>query len=432
MEEDAKIYKLAKDYRIVRIKGNKCSLFFKNRQNQLLASLEGCSNTFTQINIASDKKLSEIEKAYLLSFVKAKKYTMSKEVAATLGVSVIKYLDGREEYFSERRFKRRVERGLDFARVYAADISAHSLTIAPDSKDCFYDLTHANISKLVVSENATVNIDLRDNTFIESVVVGDKFSGTINLSRSSVESVFIGNNCHCHLTIADAKKCFNLQIADIYSGNLNVSNSCLYAFGLGYYSYADLILSNNIIKKGIEIGDSFRGNFYALNQNVDVFKVGDDCKGTVKVSDQGSETGVKKLIVGDDFSGVLNLSGDESLKVVEVGRKNGGRIDASLTPNLERMSVGKYFNGNVNLSSSAVQNIFVAYGASGCFDLTDSNRLGQVHATIDNHLIFNGISPVSTETADGSVYYRFASFVTRVSDIPFYQKIYQTIQNHFH
>ena len=96
------------------------------------------------------------------------------------------------------------------------------------------------------------------------------------------------------------------------------------------------------------------GNFYALNQNVDVFKVGDDCKGTVKVSDQGSETGVKKLIVGDDFFGVLNLSGDESIKVVEVGRKNGGRIDASLTPNLERMSVGKYFNGNVNLSSSAV------------------------------------------------------------------------------
>ena len=234
------------------------------------------------------------------------------------------------------------------------------------------------------------------------------------------------------MTITDAKKCFNLQIADIYSGNLNVSNSCLYAFGLGYYSYADLILSNNIIKKGIEIGDSFRGNFYALNQNVDLFRVGDDCKGTVKVSAQGCETGVKKLVIGDDFSGVLNLSGDESLKVIEVGRKNGGRIDASLTPNLERMSIGKYFNGNVNLSSSAVQNISVAYGASGCFDLTETKRLGQVHATVDNHLIFNGISPVSTEMTDEGVYYRFASFVTKVSDIPFYQKIYQTIQSRFY
>ena len=117
-EDAAQVYNISKDYRIVAVKGNKCSLFFKNKQNQLIASLEGCQNIFTDIVVADNiRGLTDIEKKYLLSFIRVKKYSISKEVAAALDVSVIKYTDGREDYLSEKQIKRRIASGIDFARI---------------------------------------------------------------------------------------------------------------------------------------------------------------------------------------------------------------------------------------------------------------------------------------------------------------------------
>ena len=431
-DEDALVYNINKDYRVVRIRGNKCSLFFKNKQNQLLASLEGCQDVFTQLAISNGQKLTEIEKGYLLSFIRAKKYSISKEVAEVLGVSIIRYLDGREEYLSEKLLKRRLSKGIDFAKVYIGKLSAYSVKIPADSKDCSYNFGNAEITKLIVDENCSINIDLRDNAFIESLVIGEKFSGSVNLSRTSVESIFINNNCRCNLNIADSKKCFNLQIADIYSGNLNISNCCLYAFGLGYYSYADLMLANNIIKKEIVIGDSFRGGFYATNQNVEQMKIGDDCKGWVKLNNQSKDTGIQRLTIGDDFSGSVNLSGDESIVSIETGRKNGGKIDASYAGSLERVKIGKYYNGNTDLSGSAVQNITVAYGASGSINLKDCHNLQLLQATVDNNLYLDGDLPVKhVRTFENMVYYSFGKEADNLADVPFYKKIYQSIHDRF-
>ena len=55
LDEETQVYNINKDYRMVRIKGKKCSLFFKNRQNQLIATLEGCQNEFTEISIIFKK-----------------------------------------------------------------------------------------------------------------------------------------------------------------------------------------------------------------------------------------------------------------------------------------------------------------------------------------------------------------------------------------
>lgn len=432
-DDDAQVYNINKDYRVVRIRGNKCSLFFKNKQNQLLASLEGCQDVFTQLIVAGNQKLSELEKGYLLSFIRAKKYSISKEVAAILGVSIVRYLDGREEYLSEKQLKKRLAKGIDFAKVYIGKLAAHSIRIPADSKDCSYNFSNAEITKLTVEENCSISIDMRDNTFIESLVIGEKFSGSVNLSRTSIESIFINNNCRCNLNIADSKKCFNLQIADIYSGNLNISNCCLYAFGLGYYSYADLMLANNIIKKEIVIGDSFRGGFYATNQNVELMKVGDDCKGWVKLNNQSKDTGVQRLLIGDDFAGSINLSGDESIVSIETGRKNGGKIDASYAGVLDKVKIGKYFNGNIDLSGSAVQNITVAYGASGSVNLKDCHNLKLLQATVDNNLFIDGDMPVkSVKTLENTVYYNFESDPDQFETAPFYKKIFQNTRRMIH
>ncbi len=431
-KDTAVVYNINKDYRIVRIKGNKCSLFFKNRQNQLLATLEGCQDIFSNLMVTDGKKLNEIEKGYLISFIRAKKYAISKEVAEALGISIIRYLDGREEYLSEKQLKRRLTQGIDFAKIFIGRMSAGSLKIPADSKECSYIFGRAEINRVVVAENCNINLDFRDNNAIESLVVGERFSGNVNLSRSTIESVFIGNNCRCNLNIADSKRCFNLQIGDIYSGNLNISNSCLYAFGLGYYSYADMMFSNNIIKKDLSIGDAFRGGFYAANQNVDVMKVGDDCKGWIKLNNQSRDSGIRRLIIGDSFAGSLNISGDESITAMEIGRKASGKIDASYAGILQKIKIGKYYSGTLDLNNSSIQNINIAYGASGSLDIKKCSQLKMLQAPIDHHLFIDGSHLMHlSKTIDDAVFYTFEGSDAGLVPQPFYKKIYQNIYNRF-
>jgi len=431
-EGEAIVYNINKDYRIVKLKGNKCSLFFKNKQNQLLASLEGCQDIFSNILVANDIELTSLEKGYLLSFIRAKKYSISKEVAEVLEVSIIRYMDGREEYLSEKQLKRRIANGIDFASVYVGKLNSYSISIPRDGKDCSYNLSNAGVAKVVVEENCNINIDLRDNKSIESLVVGERFSGTINLSRSTIESIFVANNCQCNMHITDSKKCFNLQIADIYSGNLNISNSCMYALNIGYYSYADIVLTNNIIKKEIIVDDSFRGKLYASNQNVETIKIGSDCKGKIKINNHSSYIGIGKVIVGDDFAGNLNLVGDDSVISLEVGRKNKGNIDASFAENLHKLKIGKYYSGNTVLNNSSIENIVVAYGASGNIDIKNCKNLKLIEATIDNSLVVDAdIPPCDIKTINGTIYYSYGHDYEMLSNVPLYKKIYRNIYNRF-
>ena len=432
LESDAVVYNINKDYRIVRLRGNKCTLFFKNQQNKLLATLDGCNEIFTKISTADDNDLSAIEKGYLLTFIRAKKYSITKEVADYLQISIIKYLDGKEEYVSEKMLKKRINNGIDFAKVYVGKINAGTINIKDDSTNCSYDFSSSEISKLVIGNNCTVNIDLRDNAYIETIVIKEQFSGSINLSRSNVESIFIANNCRCNLTVNNSKKCFNLQIADIYSGNLNITNSCMYALSIGYYSYADIVLNDNIIKKDITIGDSFRGNLYAFNQNVGIMAIGDDCKGNIKTNNSSPSTGCKKIVIGNDFSGNINMNNDECIKTAEIGRKFCGQLEALYARFLQKIKFGKYYSGNSDFSSSNIESIYIDYGACGTLTLNNCTNLEMIEASAENKLIIDTDRKKSEiKINDNIVRYSFTSPEICHINIPIYKKIYQKIYNSF-
>ena len=428
-ETEATVYNINKDYRIVRLKGNKCTLFFKNYKNKLLATLDGCNDVFTNISV-SDEELSVLEKRYLLSFIKTKRYSITKDVADYLEVSIIKYSDGREEYLSEKMLKKKMAEGIDFAKVYVGKLVSNTLVIRDDSSNCSYDLTKSEISKVIVGSNCSVNIDLRDNLYIETLQIKEQFSGSVNLSRSNIESVFIANNCRCNLSISNAKKCFNLQIADVYSGNTNISNCCMYAVSLGYYSYADIVFTNNIIKKDIVIGDSFRGNLFVSDQNVDVIKIGNDCKGNVKNIGSSQYTGCKKVVIGDDFGGNLNFSNDECIKTVELGQKFCGKTEGCYARSLQKMKIGKYYSGNIDLTSSSIEKIYVDYGACGTLTVCNCPNLETIQTNKDNKLIIDSDRhKKGIKINENMVCYAFQMSSDCYPDMPFYKRVYKTIYN---
>jgi len=426
-QSSANVYNINKEYRIVNLNGNKCALFFKNKKNNLRAVMEGCDKILTNISVDADNPLTDKEKSYLLVFIRAKKYILTKEAADMLDIAIIKYDDGREEYLSEKLLLKRINRGISFAKVYAGKLKLLQLTIPAESKRCSYNFMKAKVNKLIIEENCEINVDFRDNDTIESLIVKDKFVGSLSLSRCNVESVFIGNNCRCNLTITDSKKCLNLQIADICSGNINISNSCLYMLSLGYYSYADIMLSNNVIKKEIVVGDAFRGGLYSINQSVELFKIGKDCRGWLKFNAQNTDLGIKQIEVGEEFAGNINLSGDNSIKTINVADRNTGKIIASYSSALERVNLGKYFNGGLDLSGSSIKEIYVEDGASGNINVQGCKILRILQATIDNNLYIDGeIKTVDVLSQIGKTNYYFEDIKPKWRHVPFYKRIYNS------
>ena len=431
-DKNASVYNINKEYRIVNLKGNKCSLFFKNKQNMLLATLEGCGQVLTNILTSSERDLSEIEKGYLLSFIRAKKYSIAKEVAEFLSVSIIQYEDGREEYLSEKMLKKRIASGINFAKVFVGKLKSAHLIIPAETRNCSYNLSKAEVGVLKLEEGNSINIDLRDNEFVERLVIKDKFSGTLSLARTNLESVAIGNNCRCNLMMSDSKKCVNLQIGDVLSGNINIINSCLYALNIGYYAYADIMLSNNTVKKEIAIGDAFRGGIYAINQATDWFKIGNDCKGWVKLNNQNIISGVRNLLADNDFAGNINLSGDGSVRNINIGERLMGKIDATYAGGLERVVIGKYFNGTVDLSGAKVRQVFADYGASGVVNLQNCRQIDFLQATVDNDLQITGeIKSVDALSGDGKIMYYFRDRDNDAVKVPLLKRWYQNWHNKY-
>jgi hypothetical protein len=202
----------------------------------------------------------------------------------------------------------------------------------------------------------------------------------------------------------------------------------MYALSIGYYSYADIVLTNNLIKKDIVIGDSFRGSFCAFDQNTDMVKIGDDCKGTVKTNNSSNATGCKKILIGDDFAGVINLNNDECIRSVEVGQKFCGRLDALYANLLQKIKFGKYYSGNADLSFSRIENLFTDYGACGAFVVNNCANLEFIQATVDNKLIIDSDSKISkTKINAYIIYYTFNNDKYSYKNIPFYKRVYRSI-----
>ena len=204
----------------------------------------------------------------------------------------------------------------------------------------------------------------------------------------------------------------------------------MYAISVGYYSYADIILTNNIIKKEIAIGDSFRGNLHALDQNTDIIKIGDDCKGNIKTNNTSQTTGCKKLVIGDNFSGKINLNNDECIKTAEIGKKFCGNFEALYAEFFKRLKIGKYYSGNTNLSSSGIESIFIEYGACGTLTVTNCNNLEFIQTTVDNKLIIDSDREKSkVNINENIIHYSFNSPLFSDKNLPLYKKIYKNIYN---
>ncbi len=425
-------FKLGGGYTITRINSMECSLIFRNAEDNVLAVMLGCGNKINAVNPYRDYQLTPEEKAILHRFIRRQDISLNNEAAAALDLSVLHYADGREEYISEQGLKNRLREPLDGVSLFVGKLHLHTLNIAAYSRGGVYNLSRARIKKLTVGSNCDLLIDLRDNENIEAVRVGESYNGGINLSRSTVESIVIADNCRCDLAVFDSRRCFTLNIADVYSGNLNIKNSCLHNLNIGYYSYAVIRLTDNWCRREIALGDSFRGSLYLEGVNADILRLGKDCKGLVKVSRSGRNPDGRRIEIGDDFAGVLDLRGSESVKELQAGLRASGQFNLWGAAGIREVGFGRYFSGTADFSESAIEYINVAGGSSGELVLRGCDNLKMLKLPQHkNSALTIERQPLRVRNDDNFVYYHFVDDGREFGCPPLYQKICSGVREMF-
>ena len=297
---------------------------------------------------------------------------------------------------------------LNNVNVNLANYKRSVLRIKASSQNSRLVLCQAKIKKLVIEKNCNLHIDLRDNHVVETVIVKDNFSGTINLSRNTIATIDFANNCRCNLTIHGSLKCFKLTFGDVFSGRLDIEDSCFHFLRVGYYCYADINLKNNWGSKAVRIGDSFRGSLTMDNVLVPDIEIGNDCKGNILISSRDEDLGARRLRLADEFNGRLDISGCQTIETVDVGNHACGRLDFSGCLSLKVLNLEKCFKGEAWLSNSAVEYIQAKEGCEGRFILFDCQNLTLLCLPdTEKFSLDTNLTPLQIEQSRRYVYYHF-------------------------
>lgn len=431
--DNQSVFFLGSDYSLTFLNSLDCSMIFRNSADQALAVLSGCNNKISAITPSEGHTLSKLEKDLLFRFIIDNQFEISTDTAYILGITIIRRLDGREEYLTEKRLRNLLKQPIECESLYIGSLNATSLNIASYSQCGVCNFGQVNVSKFIIGDNCGGQFDWRDNDKIEVIKVGDSFSGSINLSRTSAEYIDIADNCRCDLTIYDCKRCFYLNIGDIYSGKLDIKDTCFHSINIGYYSYAYINMVDNWGHKEVSIGPSFRGKLNISGLNVHSLRLGQDCKGIISLSNGKQESNTHFVEIGNNFAGVMDMRGTSTVEALRIGEHARGKLNLWSTTGVKTVEFDKYYSGYADFSESKIERLRFAEGSSGELVLLNCPNLKLLilprnHAT---NLTVDS-KPLDIRRDDSNVYFYFSidSF-SALEEVSLYQKIYRGVKDIF-
>lgn len=426
-------YQLNGKYRLNKISGKNCSVMLRNSEDEIQAVIDVCNDKISRIGGFSGGKINREGRSELVSFIKDNKLSVTSSGARDLGVSVYRPEKGDEEYLTAAELSQKLKGDISNAHITVYNYKKRRMDVKASTKGAVLNLSKAAVKKLVIEENCNLVIDLRDNPYIETLVVKSGFTGNINLSRNSVKKIEIMDNCRCELSINDSLKCFSLNVGDVFSGVLTIKNSCFHKLDIGYYSYAEINLSSNWGKRDVNIGNSFRGKLNIDSVHVPSVRIGNDCKGRISVSSKDDSKDLPKIEIADEFGGKIDLSNSKNVMRLECGKNAGGKINLLGCPSLKVVRLGEHFHGKADFSESGIEYLRAGKDCQGELILLGCENLAlikmpnerQKSVTIDR-------SPIKVKNDGKEVYYSFYERkLPKEYFTPFYQDWYNSAKRFF-
>ncbi len=431
--ENKSHYRLGSNYTMSRISGKNCSVLLRDKSEEIQGVVDVCNDKISRVGGYNGEKLSDVGRLELIKFIRNNRLSMTPEAAKDLKLSVYQPASGENFYLSEKELDRVLSGNVSNASVLVNKYKKRVLHIRPETKGAALNLSRAAVKKLVIGPGCNLIIDLRDNPYIERLVIREGFVGSINAARTSLKHIDIADNCRCELSLNDSLKCFSLHIGDVFSGILNVKNSCFHHLDIGYYCYADISLEKNWGRRNIKIGNSFRGNLHIDGVHVPGLEIGDDCKGKISVSSHDDIHGARKIKIRNEFNGELDLSNSKTVSRLELGAHTRGKLNLLGCPSLQVVKIGENFNGTADFSESGIEYLRAARGCRGRLILLNCANLTLLKLPVERKTsVTIEKDPLRVQTVKGNVYYQFkdkrlpAEYFT-----PFYKKWFEKVKVFF-
>lgn len=427
------LYKLDNGSRLTKIPGQECRMILRDKFSAPLATIGLCKDKISSVQPYPGAEQNTAYLKIMQKFVRQHHFCLTENAAADLKLNIISR-DGEDSYYTGRELTASLFgsffKNFDSLEITLNNFKSSVLQIPRTAKICRLNLSRVNVSKIVVSNGAHSIIDLRDNSFVEKMVIHNSFNGTLNLSRSQLRKVTIGDNCRCNINCIHSGKCFEMKIGDVYSGELDLRDSCFHKLQIGYYCYALIRLSENWGRKDLKIGDSFRGSLRIDSVQAERLKVGDDCRGRIEISDKDRQTGIRRLEIMDDFQGEVDLENAQAVEHVEFGNNAAGRVTLAGCPSVKSLKFDEDFNGDADLRDSGVMYVRAKDGCRGRFVLLNCANLHLLRLPRDRRSsVMIEKMPKFVNTDERNLYYHFKEEeLPSELSTPFYRHWYKNIK----
>ena len=382
MSEDKLLYKIDWHYDMEKMSGKEGTYIIRKRNGLIVAFIETQGENITSFTPHQNRRLPKRIIDKVAAYIIKSGYSLSRDSAHALGVSIIKSEKGNIRYISSSMLKKKgiapFIKKEEIENITINNLYKQKIKIPDDSHNKFFDLQKANIDTLIVEENTHAEIDLRDNAVIEEVVIDSNFNGKLYLAQSNIKKLEIKDNCHLELIYTLGLNRLKMQIGQNFSGSIALKNTYLQYMRIGERCMAQIRIELCICYEDISIGKESSSEILCSSVFAKYFSLGNSFSGHLEGLSKSSKQGVRNLYIGNSFSGNIDLSNSNTIERIELGKDSDGKIDLIGCKSIRIVKIEENFSGELNLTESGIVYVRAEAPCLGEFNFTEAEKLTQV------------------------------------------------------
>lgn len=411
-QKDTLIHEFSFGYVGTKMVGKENTYVLRNKSGFIVATAEKYNNVLTSFLFHKERKVPKFILNEIIKYILKSELKISKEAAKELGVSMLKCGDKKEIYLSSRDLEKgKLKNYLqEDEKVIGVLNSLKPINLHIENKQgkCQFDMQGLKIKKLEIGNGSTIEIDLRGNNYITEITVGQGTSGKVILYRSSAEELEVEDNSLMDIQIQECEKVLDIKIGRNYGGKIEISKSYLQGLKVGEQSHGRFDINLCIFYRIIEIKDDNQSDIRISSVFARYMEIGNNFSGKLYGSSLSPKQGIRNLYVGDDFSGVLDLSNSKTIQRVEIGDRAKGDIILISSPSIRLVTIGKNFEGDADFRESSIVYVSAEQNCGGKFECGGCQNLTLIRLPYEQSCkIINAPKPIKAIKEEECIEYWF-------------------------
>ena len=416
MPKDKIIHKISWRYAIEPMSGKENTYILRRRDGLILVFIEKVNNHIVSVRYHQTRNLSRRLLNYLAQFIISSGWYVSAEAAHTLGISIIRYHDGSEQYVTfpdlrRGRYISLLQNNRD-KTLAINSLSIHNLSLPDNIQSLTLETIGAQIKKLKIGNNSNININLRDNHLIKQLLVGNNFTGKIFLNNSDIKKFVLGHDAQAEISYIYGTKPLSLVIGHNFQGSLSIGQSYLNGLSIGNNSSGHIKLNKCVSFRPLSIGHDSQSHIESSSIYAPYFAIGNNYSGFLKGRNPNPKQGVRKLFVGASFSGHIDLSNSQTISRIEFGKSASGALELVSCRSIRLVKYDSGFCGSADFRESSIAYVRALSPCQGEMIFSDCKMLTLLKLPLRNECkIIGSGKPIKNLKKRHYAYFYFKNYI---------------------